>query len=616
MSSILELPSEIYHHIFSYLDYVKDICRDPYLSYLPVQKDEIDHLLRTPCFVDFEKELKALSELQPLSMTCSTFCKMIASYKPLSLMIRFSCHNLENCIRQRPVKRGFECETSYTMKLYVSRWYDFSIVEPTKQEFRILNISKWRNYLEKFINRRKACFRNIEYVGVFSDVGKNYCSSISIQPIQFPFSLFPKLKYMTLHLVGACIYAREIVPDHVIMNYVTSSTTFGNPPQVPLNPTDFGAFEYSQRNKSIHETIFSVVNKFPKQYLRVELYILILLKISKFEAARSLIDNFTIDEDYFSYAWNFSLAESFQNHDKDRFRATISLLARIKQKFKGIVIKRLCINSMEQLKIVEEYGVLDQRDIMPNITLHFLTYISNNQETELLKSLIDKYGVYIGRYGCSLLYTLSDFMINFVKTNVKGYDFIRNVIVTEQDQQHDEKSMIEKFRVPFHMQNISLNPTYHTMFKYLEIDPYVTDMYGNNLLHYGCFFRYLSKYKGTSVLGLSEDIVSKLLNVPNNFGITPLMIDSLRFTYISFRHDEISFTLKYHREYPCLYLRNQLEQCHGLIWTPSRIQIMWSDSVPKSVVSQTYPIFTQEMRMESIGAITRAAYTHFEKRVI
>ncbi|KAG2386122.1 hypothetical protein C9374_002568 [Naegleria lovaniensis] len=254
--------------------------------------------------------------------------------------------------------------------------------------------------------------------------------------------------------------------------------------------------------------------------------------------------------------------------------------------------QRLSINSVEQLKIVEQYGILDPKDIMPNLSIQFLNSMSDNQNLELLKLLIDQYGVYIGHYGCSLLYVLSDFMIDFVKTHIQGYDFTKNQNISGSYQLensslnkgfNDHSEETEKFGIPFPLQYISLKSSIQTIFNNLQVDPYLKDMYGNNILHYCYFFRIALLTTEKSALNLEEEAISKLLHEPNHFGVTPFMIDVLQH---SFRHEEISFTLTYHPNYHCASLKNRMKECHGLKWTPSRILLKFTNATAQS---QHYP---------------------------
>nr|CAG4711067.1 unnamed protein product [Naegleria fowleri] len=235
--------------------------------------------------------------------------------------------------------------------------------------------------------KKDTCLRNIEHVGVFSDTAKNSCRSIAV-PFQFPFTSFPKLKYMTLRFLGTKV-VHFSQPNPIVLNHIEFIGKHAGP-----RPFSHGQYDFiTKRSDEFVEHVLSVVRQFPKQYLRVEPYILALLKVFKFDQARYLIENFNIDEDYFSYVWNIANVETYQHYSLDQYRTSISLLAQIKQKCKGVVIKR-------------------SPGHMPNLTISFLTFISDNQLTDLLKSLTNKYGIYIGNFGCSLLYVLSGFMID------------------------------------------------------------------------------------------------------------------------------------------------------------------------------------------------------------
>ncbi|KAG2386238.1 hypothetical protein C9374_002684 [Naegleria lovaniensis] len=499
--SICWLPVEVFHHIFDFLDYMKDICRDPYLSWWIAPSEEMDHLLQCPTIETFESECRTLASVDfSLLLTCSVFKESIESYKPKNLLMR-----LYHSPHTTTFKHWYYLEEVQYRTLKTRKLYRF-LEDNYHHNYLILDSNKYIKYLYKFVKRRnkinRYAFFNVEHVGMFFDLGKNYtCETFPSTSLDLSLivQLFPGLKFMTCYVYGMSYYFSSPLPKGMKANFVK------------YDGSRF-LYQYFGMIKQVHTSCWIVtINDIPRHYHHVEILIFILLMHGKYSEAIQFIEKYnTLNQDYFSYLWNIIMHHEVFHRTHTNIAELIHFVLQLKKRFKRISITKFEINTISDFEIVEKLNFTEHIHVMKCLTYQFLKEVSNNNNKSLLTSMIDRYGVPYGYFGLSLLHCNSQWMIEFIQNQIPDYDF--------------NSTARCELGVPFTMQIVPLLKicvNYET----IALDPFQLDIDGNNLLHYLC----LCYTHGIRSLipTVSDQNFTELMKQKNKFGLTPSVVSAL-----------------------------------------------------------------------------------------
>src|SRR3989338_6780302 len=187
-----ELPLEIFHEIFEYLDYVRDLCSHrkllvPVINILDWSVEEFESLVASDDFIDFDEDFHS-----PLFLTCKLFLNAFRTFKPLSMCFRQNAGSLQ--------KNSFQIDsTYYHYKIKTRPWfYQYpNFISYTSQSMESTRlVTEFIKQLRMFCNG--AVFDRMEHLSIHLGCGKNYWCNYYYRVQLEILKYFKSLKYLNV----------------------------------------------------------------------------------------------------------------------------------------------------------------------------------------------------------------------------------------------------------------------------------------------------------------------------------------------------------------------------------------------------------------------------------
>ena len=386
-----QLPTEIHHLIFEYLDYVADICRHAHLARIhPAPIDQLNlHLSDATTILPLDPMPP------PLCLTCSSLHHSIQTFRPLDIRIR-----MRKIAHLAP-------KGSYLLESYVNMVDYMALVGKKKvlydDRVAVDGFENWCDVLDEFVARRrqqcgKRVFDRVEHVGFYSHMARSVCRNVSVFGTGFYaktvdiLKSFMHVKYVTYDLVHAEQRLEfEFLPS-VKVNLIQANSI-----RYYFSSLKAEFYEVCLQSKHIPELVFE---KIPKRYHHFEAHLFIAILYSKYEMANRIIDNCHLDIDYFYYLW------CCMSNTTKSLIDSLPIFIKLKEKYPRLDVKKFPIDCLSDYDKLCENGF--DVDFEENITKKFVASCRDQHE-HYLKQVASKINFNsIGRYHFSILHFMPE----------------------------------------------------------------------------------------------------------------------------------------------------------------------------------------------------------------
>ncbi|EFC39317.1 predicted protein [Naegleria gruberi] len=469
--TLADLPTEIHHTIFYYLDYVRDICCDQ-LLYVPMiempstleeyERNCIDHGEQE--FIDFDHPSRV-----PFFLACQSLLKSVKSFRPIVLNLTLPS-----------TERGL-CRY-YLDKLYIETFQRTPWFRRAKPAYHFSSYD-WNDAFRALFERmKKLCgghpLFKVEFVSVACIVGRNYTSfeyayhgGFNLHKLM---DLVPNLKYALFDFNPSLVlYERS---ESLTIIYASKSDYYHSALGQKKN-IYFSSFDY-ERNPIV--PIEKLKGVFPNNYpTNIEIFLYNSIVSNNFKEAKYIINNFTLNANIFSYIWN---TKSYMTRELNYYNLTqiMDILHFFYKNYPSFRVFRIPIDNIVCLKLIVSQPFVDIH-VGKNITKLFLERMT----TKDVQVLSRDYNVDFSKLGNF------KFSANcFLETNLQ----IENTcdifgVSTAMFRLERGSNIIEK------------------------------DKFGNNILHY-IFLNRRGNNLSQSLSKFSQEEIKLLGKEPNIFGIT------------------------------------------------------------------------------------------------
>ncbi|EFC50561.1 predicted protein [Naegleria gruberi] len=350
---LTNLPQEIHHEIFTYLDYVGELCRYkklmiPRFNLSEWTREEFESKIMDSNDEICTDQLDVNFDKKPLFLTCKAFYHSVQSFKPLSLHFKILG-------RSQSPKHEFDFYKSFLISLFSS--HDDKKPKKTNRGDYSEMIYEFIQNIEKFTNS-SFTFENVEHVEFWSSELK-FFSNCDLSKLIL--SNFYNVKVVNVNFSGnysKTLHFRVIECQRLNKSFVG--------PKIHSN------FNSTRINVDDLDRIFS-----PGYILNIEAYLLSAIETNFQIVFDYILSRYRIDIEYFIYLCN--VQPNFLFGEDKSLESVLQMLQKLHNKYPKFKLFHLPIYSVNYFKLLPRYSFVDL-DLSRNLSLKFVKTIWSNPQ--------------------------------------------------------------------------------------------------------------------------------------------------------------------------------------------------------------------------------------------